>query len=170
LWRKGTTGLIGNRWNNSLDTYNVALLLPILIFDGSQREGRIAEARSQLRQEALRLQFILNHVKMEVHDAMAAVASTKEQVGIGQAGMRSASKELELARERFAVITVSGHIEVTNALTAMARARENLVEAFSIERRTREFGQSYRQFEPATLVLTAASMLILCVQRLSCPL
>jgi outer membrane protein TolC len=43
--------------------------------------------------------------------------------------MRSASKELELARERYAVITASSHFEVTNALNAVARARENLVEA-----------------------------------------
>jgi outer membrane protein TolC len=129
LVAQGEYGLIGNRWNNSLDTYNVALLLQIPIFDGLQREGRIAEARSQLRQEALRLQSILNHVKMEVHDATTGLTAAKDQVGIAQAGMRSASKELELARERYTVITASSHFEVTNALTAVARARENLVEA-----------------------------------------
>lgn len=128
LVAQGDYGLIGNRWNNSLDTYNMALLLQIPIFDGSQREGRIAEARSQLRQEALRLQSILNHVKMEVHDAMASLSAAKDQVGIAQAGMRAASKELDLARERYAVITAASHFEVTNALTAIARARENLVE------------------------------------------
>ena len=129
LVAQGDYGLIGNRWNNSLNTYNVALLMQIPIFDGSQREGRIAEARSQLRQEALRLQSVLNHVKMEVHDALASMVAARDQVGIAQAGMRSASKELELARERYAVITASSHFEVTNALTAVARARENLVEA-----------------------------------------
>jgi len=129
LVAQGDYGLIGNRWNSSLDTYNVALLLQVPIFDGGQREGRIAESRSQLRQEALRLQSILNHVKMEVHDAMAGLIAAKDQVGIAQAGMRSASKELELARERYAVITASSHFEVTNALTSIARARENLVEA-----------------------------------------
>ena len=76
----------------------MALLMPITNFDGSQREGLIAEARSQLRQEALRFQSILNHVQMKMHDAMTAMASLKDQVGIAQAGMRSASKELELAR------------------------------------------------------------------------
>jgi outer membrane protein TolC len=65
---------------------------------------------------------------MEVHDAMAGLTAARDQVGIAQAGMRSASKELELARERYAVITASSHFEVTNALNAVARARENLVE------------------------------------------
>jgi len=129
LVAQGEYGLIGNRWNNTLDTYNMALLLQVPIFDGGQREGRIAESRSQLRQEALRLQSILNQVKMEVHDAMAGLTAARDQVGIAQAGMRSAAKELELARERYAIITASSHFEVTNALTAVARARENLVDA-----------------------------------------
>jgi len=129
LVAQGDYGLIGNRWNNSLDTYNMALLLQIPIFDGSQREGRIAEARSQLRQEALRMRSVLNHVKMEVHDAIAALAAAKDQVAIAQLGMKSAAKELDLARERYAVITAGSHFELTNALTAVARARENLVTA-----------------------------------------
>ena len=129
LVAQGDYGLIGNRWNNTLDTYNMALLLQVPIFDGGQREGRIAESRSQLRQEALRLQSILSHVKMEVHDAMAGLAAAKDQVGMAQTGMRAATKELELARERYAVMTASSHFELTNGLTAVARARENLVEA-----------------------------------------
>jgi outer membrane protein len=129
LVAQGDYGLIGNRWNNTLDTYNMALLLQVPIFDGGQREGRIAESRSQLRQEALRLQSILNHVKMEVHDAMAGVIAARDQVNTAQVGMRAASKELDLARERYSVITASSHFELTNGLTAVARARENLVEA-----------------------------------------
>jgi outer membrane protein TolC len=129
LVAQGDYGQIGNRWGNSLDTYNMTLLLQIPIFDGGQREGRIAESRSQLRQEALRLQSILNQVKMEVHDGMVSLAAAKDQVGIAQAGMRSASKELELARERYAVITASSYFEMTNGLTSVIRARENLVDA-----------------------------------------
>ena len=82
-------GLIGNRWNNSLDTYNMALLLQIPIFDGAQREGRIAESRSQLRQEALRMRLVLNQVKMEVHDAVASLGAAKEQIGIARIGNHS---------------------------------------------------------------------------------
>ncbi len=81
LVAQGDYGQIGNRWSNTLDTYNMALLLQIPIFDGGQREGRIAESRSQLRQEALRFHSILNQVKMEVHDAMAGLAAARDQVG-----------------------------------------------------------------------------------------
>ncbi len=129
LVAQGDYGLIGNRWNNTLDTYNMALLLQIPIFDGAQREGRIAEARSQLRQEALRMRTVLNQVKMEVHDALAAITAAREQVTIAQAGLQMATKELDLARERYAVITAASYFELTNGLTSVARARENLVNA-----------------------------------------
>lgn len=126
---QGEYGLIGNRWNNTLDTYNMALILQIPIFDGAQREGRIAQARSQWQQESLRLRSVLNQIKMEVHDALASLAAAKEQVGIAQAGLRMATKELDLARERYAVLTATSHFELTNGLSSVARARENLVTA-----------------------------------------
>ncbi len=129
LVAQGDYGLIGNRWNNSLDTYNMSVLLQIPLFDGGQREGRIAEARSQLRQEALRMRAILNQVKMEVHDALAALAAAKEQLAIARQGAQSATKELELAKERFAVITAASYFELTNGLNAVAKARENQVNA-----------------------------------------
>lgn len=129
LVAQGDYGLIGNRWNNTLDTYSMALLLQIPIFDGAQREGRIAEARSLLRQEGLRMRAVLNQVKMEVHDALAAVAAAREQVVIAQVGLQMATKELDLARERYAVITAASYFELTNGLTSVARARENLVNA-----------------------------------------
>ena len=129
LVAQGDYGLIGNRWSNTLDTYNMALLLQIPIFDGAQREGRIAEARSQLRQEALRMRSVLNQVKMEVHDALAGLTAAKEQVAIAQTGMQSATRELDLSRERYAVITAASYFELTNALNAVARARENLINA-----------------------------------------
>ena len=129
LVAQGDYGLIGNRAANTLDTYNMALLLQIPIFDGAQREGRIAEARSNLRQEALRMRSVLNQVKMEVHDGLAALIAAKEQVAIAQAGLQMATKELDLARERYTVITAASYFELTNGLYSVSRARENLVNA-----------------------------------------
>lgn len=129
LVAQGEYGLIGNRWSNTLDTYNMALILQIPIFDGAQREGRIAQARSQWQQESLRMRSVLNQIKMEVHDALASLAAAKEQVGIAQAGLQMATKELDLARERYAVLTSTSHFELTNGLSSVARARGNLVTA-----------------------------------------
>jgi outer membrane protein TolC len=40
-----------------------------------------------------------------------------------------AMKELDLAQERYAVITSASHFELTNGLSSVAHARENLVTA-----------------------------------------
>ncbi|MGE3978426.1 MAG: TolC family protein [Nitrospira sp.] len=129
LVAQGDYGLVGNRWNNTLDTYNMALILQIPIFDGAQREGRIAQARSQWQQESLRMRSVLNQVKMEVQDALASLAAAQEQVNIAQAGLQMATKELDLARERYTVLSSTSHFELTNGLSSVARARENLVTA-----------------------------------------
>ena len=129
LVAQGDYGLVGNRWNNILDTYNMALILQIPIFDGAQREGRIAQARSQWEQESLRMRAVLNQVKMEVHDALASLTAAQEQVSIAQAGLQMATKELDLARERYVVLSSTGHFELTNGLSSVTRARENLVTA-----------------------------------------
>ncbi|HEU5408790.1 MAG TPA: TolC family protein, partial [Nitrospira sp.] len=129
LVAQGDYGLVGNRWNNTGDTYNMALILQIPIFDGAQREGRIAQARSQWQQESLRMRSVLNQVKMEVQDALASLTAAQEQVSIAQAGLQMATKELDLARERYTVLTSTSHFELTNGLSSVTRARENLVTA-----------------------------------------
>ncbi|TMB61580.1 MAG: TolC family protein [Deltaproteobacteria bacterium] len=129
LSAQGDYGLIGNRMNNTLDTYNVALLLSIPIFDGGQREGRISESRSLVQQEMIRMQLVTNKVTLEVREALVTLASAKEQLGISQAGLKAAITELGLARERFTILTASSNLEVTNALFSMVRARDNVVDA-----------------------------------------
>lgn len=66
---------------------------------------------------------------MEVREALVTMQSAKEQVAISQDGMKAALKELQLARERFTVLTAQNNLELTNALNSVSRARDNTVEA-----------------------------------------
>ena len=75
------------------------------------------------------MRSVLNQVKMEVHDAVAAVIAAQDQVAIAQAGLQMAMRELDLARERYTVITAASYFELTNGLNSVSRARENLVNA-----------------------------------------
>ena len=126
---QGDYGKIGNRMDQTVDTYNIGAFLTIPLFDGGQRQGRIQEGRSQVRQEMIRLQNVSNHVTLEVREALVTLASAQEQVAIAKAGIQAALTELSLARERFAVLSSSSNLEVTNALFSVSRARENTVDA-----------------------------------------
>ncbi|WP_447599127.1 TolC family protein [Nitrospira sp. Nam80] len=125
---QGDYGLIGNRMNNTLDTYNVGVFLTVPLFEGA-REGRISESRSQVNQEQIRLRVVTNQVMLDVREALVTLTSAKEQLAISHSGLQAAVKELALARERYAVLTTTSNLEVTNALYSLSRARENAVDA-----------------------------------------
>ncbi|MEO5630457.1 MAG: TolC family protein [Nitrospiraceae bacterium] len=129
LVAQGDYGLIGNRMHNTADTYNMALLLSVPIFDGGQREGRISESRSLARQELLKMAVIHNRVRMEVQEAVMTLASAQDQMEIAKRGLKSAVSEQELARERFTVLSSASNLELTNALFSLSRARDNAIEA-----------------------------------------
>lgn len=129
LVAQGDYGLIGNRMHNTADTYNVAVLLAVPIFDGGQREGRISESRSLAQQELFKLAVVQNRVSLEVREALMTLESAREQVEIAKRGLEAAALEQELARERFSVLNSSSNLELTNALFSLARSRDNAIDA-----------------------------------------
>jgi outer membrane protein TolC len=123
----GDVGLIGNQIPNALTTDSVQVLMRVPIFDGGQREGRISENRSKVRQEEIRTQDVQYQVALEVRDALITISSAKQQVAVAEEGLKLALTELELSRERFAV-GVATNLEVTDSQTRVAQARDNLIE------------------------------------------
>jgi outer membrane protein len=123
----GDVGLIGNQVPDALTTDNVQVLMTVPIFDGGQREARISESRSLVRQEEIRTQDMQYQVALEVRDALITLSSARQQVAVAEEGLKLAFIELELSRDRFAV-GVAANIEVTDAQTRVAQARDNLIE------------------------------------------
>jgi outer membrane protein TolC len=128
LQATGDYGAIGNKWNATLGTYNVGVALTVPIFDGGQRLGRISESRSLLQQEQYKTALVTNQVTMELREALVTLVSAKEQLKIAKDGLKAAFTEVQLARERFRVLS-SNSLELSNALASLVRARDNLVDA-----------------------------------------
>lgn len=128
LSAQGDYGLIGNKFDNNLATYNVGLMLSVPIFDGGQREGRIGESRSQLNQEAHKLALVKNQIVMELRDALVTIKASVEQHRIAKDGLKASLTEVSLARERFRVLS-SNTLELSNALFSLVRARDNMIDA-----------------------------------------
>lgn len=129
LVAQGDYGLIGNRMHNTADTYSMALMLSVPIFDGGQREGRISESRSLAQQELFKLAVVQNRVTLEVREALMTLDSAREQIAIARRGLEAAASEQELARERFSILSSSSNLELTNALFSLARSRDNAIDA-----------------------------------------
>jgi outer membrane protein TolC len=127
LQAQGDYGLIGNKADSTLSTYNVGVTLSIPIFDGGQREGRIGESRSQLLQEEIKMNLVARQVTMELREALITLASAKEQLRIAKDGLKAALTEVQLARERFRLLS-SNSLELSNALFSLVRARDNMID------------------------------------------
>lgn len=125
---RGDFGLIGQEFDRRFSTYNVGAFLSIPLFDGGQREGRLQESHSQLRQEILRTQNLVHQIRIEVQDALLSLGTSQEQVLVTQEGLNLASKELRLSRKAFSIGTLT-HLEVLNAQNAVAEARDRSIEA-----------------------------------------
>jgi outer membrane protein TolC len=124
----GDYGLIGVKPEDALATRSIGLMFSVPIFDGGQREGRISETRSRVRQEYIRMKDVSDQVTLEVRNALLTLESSTQQVAVSEKGMELALKELTFARDRFAA-GLTTNIEVTNAQTSVARARDNQIEA-----------------------------------------
>ncbi len=124
----GDYGWIGLKPEDALSTRSIGLTLSVPIFDGGQRESRISETRSRVRQESIRMKDVSDQVTLEVRNALLTLQSSTQQVGVAARGMELALKELTFAKDRFAA-GLTTNIEVTNAQTSVARARDNQIEA-----------------------------------------
>jgi outer membrane protein len=124
----GEYGWIGVKPEDALATRAIGLTFSVPIFDGGQRESRISETRSRVRQESIRMKDVSDQVTLEVRNALLTLESSTQQVAVSEKGMELALKELTFARDRFAA-GLGTNIEVTNAQTSVARARDNQIEA-----------------------------------------
>ncbi|MDE3117735.1 MAG: TolC family protein [Nitrospirota bacterium] len=124
----GDYGWIGLKADDAIGTRTVGVTLSVPILDGGQREGRISEGRSKVRQESIRMKDVSDQVTLEVRNALITLVSSRQQVSVAEEGLKLAHKELEQAQDRFAA-GVANNIEVTNAQTSVARARDNVIEA-----------------------------------------
>lgn len=124
----GDYGWIGLKPDEASATRTVGLMLSVPIFDGGQRESRISENRSRVRQESIRLKDVSDQITLEVRSALLTLDSSTQQITVAEKGLELALKEFSLAHDRFAA-GLATNIEVTNAQASVARARDNLIEA-----------------------------------------
>jgi outer membrane protein len=103
-------------------TYGIAVRIPI--FDGGRRDARRAESASQYRAEALRTADLKDQIELDTRLALDELRSAEDQVKVAREGLQLAESELTQARRRYDA-GVANSLEVTDAQTRLARARDN---------------------------------------------
>jgi outer membrane protein len=102
----------------------VGVSLRIPIWDGGRRDARRSESQSLYRQEQIRTRDLQQQVEAEVRLAYESLQSADGQIQAAEQGLQLAGNELAQAQRRYQA-GVGTSIEVTDAQTRMARARDN---------------------------------------------
>ena len=121
-------GDIGASFTDAMPTRSVGASLKIPIFDGGRRDARRAESASQLRQESIRLADLKDQIDLDVRVAIDSLRSADSQVKAAEEGLTLAEHEVAQAERRYKA-GVSNSVEVTDAQTRLARARDNRINA-----------------------------------------
>jgi outer membrane protein TolC len=135
-------GSIGSSVNHAIPTRTYGVAVKVPIFDGGRRDARRAESQSQARAERVRTEDLREQIELEVRLALDALESAEEQVKVAEAGLALAENELAQAERRYGAGVASG-LEVTDAQTRVARARDNRIAAlFGYQAARIELGQA----------------------------
>jgi outer membrane protein TolC len=120
----GDYGASGTGPANSLPTRTIGISLRVPIFDGGRREARRAESASQVRTEKVKTNDLKEQIELDVRLALDALRSAEEQVNVAKEGLQLSENEMTQARRRYDAGVAAG-LEVTDAQTRLARARDN---------------------------------------------
>jgi outer membrane protein TolC len=122
-------GAIGTTMDDAEPTWTVGLAVNVPLFEGGRRDARRAENRSLWHQEKLKQDDLKKKIELEIRLALADRQSSYEQVHVAEKGLDLAQHELAQARRRYQT-GITGSLEVTDAQTRLARARDNRTMAF----------------------------------------
>jgi len=120
----GDYGSIGTGFASALPTRTVGVSLRVPVFDGGRRDARREESASQYRAERVRTNDLREQIELDVRLALDDLRSAEDQVKVARDGLALSESELTQARRRYDAGVAIG-LEVTDAQTRLARARDN---------------------------------------------
>jgi outer membrane protein len=126
----------GNRVRDIEWSRTVAAVVNVPILTGRRIEARVAAATAQRDQLLIQQNDIERQVEQEVRQALLAYENARSRVELANQSLKLAQDELELASDRFKA-GVASSIEVDNAQTSLAAARDTRVDALADEAQAR---------------------------------
>ena len=126
----------GNRVRDIEWSRTIGAVVNVPILTGRRIEARVAAATAQRDQLLIQQNDIERQVEQEVRQALLAYENARSRVELAGQSLKLAQDELELASDRFKA-GVASSIEVDNAQTSLAAARDTRVDALADEAQAR---------------------------------
>lgn len=129
-------GASGNTPANAKTTYMFGAQAQWPLFEGGLRIGKVREASGETRQKKIQLKETEKKVEAGIRAAGHSVKAAVTEVRAAHADYAKALQKLAIAKERFDS-GLGTHYELTEALAALALARDNLREAKAVQQLAR---------------------------------
>jgi len=129
-------GSIGTGLTNAIPTRTYGVSMRVPVFDGGRRDARRSESRSQYEQEQVRTADLRREIDLEIRLALDDLSSARDQVDVAADGLAQAQAEVEQAERRYKA-GVATSVELADAQSRLARARDNHIAALFLLNRAR---------------------------------
>ncbi|HEY0555581.1 MAG TPA: TolC family protein [Thermoanaerobaculia bacterium] len=126
----------GNRVRDVEWSRTVAAVVNVPIFNGRRTQAHVAAAQAQRDQLLIQQNDTERQVEQEVRQALLAYENARSRVELADQSLKLAQDELDLASDRFKA-GVASSIEVDNAQTSLATARDSRIDAQADEAQSR---------------------------------
>lgn len=120
----------GNTLRDLLWTRSLNAVASVPLFTGHRIEQQIAEAQIRRQELAEQQRDAERQVEQEVRQALLAWENARGRIALAEQGMGLAEDELNVARDRFQN-GIANSIEVDNAQTSLAAARDTRIDALA---------------------------------------
>uniref|UniRef100_Q01NG6 Outer membrane efflux protein n=1 Tax=Solibacter usitatus (strain Ellin6076) TaxID=234267 RepID=Q01NG6_SOLUE len=114
--------------STAIPVYTYQATVEVPIFTGGRIQADRAKAEITIRQLKQQEQEVRNRIALEVKNAIAQLASARNEVDVANLGIQLARQEVDQSRDRFQA-GVTNNVEVIQAQDSFARASDNQIAA-----------------------------------------
>ncbi|HET7318288.1 MAG TPA: TolC family protein, partial [Nitrospirota bacterium] len=110
------------------NSWNAGIVLSMPLFEGGLTQGRVSEARANLRALEAQRDGLRQSILLEVNQAFADLDSASARISVMESSRQKAKENLELAEGRYQA-GISQSLEVTDAQVAYIKAETDNAQA-----------------------------------------
>ena len=137
----------GNRFDNSIPTYQFQAGLSVPVFTGGRIRSEVASSTLRIDQLKQQEQELRNRIAQDVKTATARLEAAIQEVKVAEDGLNLAQEEVIQSRDRFEA-GASDNIEVVTAQDTLARAYDDQISAlFKVNRAKADLARSIGHIE-----------------------
>lgn len=128
LMLSGSYQWSGDDFPPQKDSWNIALILSLSIFDGGEKEGKIKEVRANIEKLKTNFENLKKSIALQVESAYLSVKEAEKRIKVAGAQVDKAYEDFKMSEEEYKA-GVGTNIDVLDAQTSWKEMKNNYIQA-----------------------------------------